>query len=1319
MASFNSRNLPTYLGAPDAASTPPARPPTQPPESSFGSVTCEGDYSALGDDFFQSIPALQPPGDSTRDLQMPTLPMPGWSYLPEGAEEQAEMAADPNANDSDDFQDYKGGGYVDEEEEDQLDDSSARDSPESPLLRVRGNKRPLQPQEGMIQPLRFLPPPAEEQYGGGYRHREATPPMHPPATRLRGKITPSSRAVGNPKATAMHQHREESVKDLTAAPPSFNPAAVPSSNPVAGPSSNPAAAPPFLNPFNQAPTRTGGNTKAAATHQRREGREEFVMAAPPPFNPAAPPHAVAPPFNLSTRPRTAAPMLSFPPPGPPPGPPAPPFPSTPQRLPGLEPQHRRPHPQPAWKGAKKTAQGKTAQGKTAPGETAPKPVSQRATSHEPGGFIAQARADATPNLEEHRPPVRSLAPLAIAAHPLPPPPHDPSYQHAELPPPPPGYKPALAVMPSPGSNAPAGALSSVAEESYNPASFGENSDDDDNDAPIVSTSDAKDVGGRPSKVQASLVEAFVKEVRLLAESYGKKGGLPPERFLTAFARSMSKGGRSGNDWNAYQAFACSHTHCVEEYQRIHPDFDPTTMDIPQLTAGDLSQMYKKFLEAFPDGEAEIILEKHADLALLEQEESLASRQRHFDRVCSRIRSMINTANERQFEAIVFICGSHVHEDSELADVLATPALETAFSNALRHSNSDMPLSSSDLLGIAKICAYSAQLKSYLESGVSVPDGLFTMLAGPTPSAKASAKAAKVIAKASPAIAAAKAFAKASTALGVKAPNASTSNAVAGPSKQAPTVVAAVKIQSNTDNIKAIRDRCCAMSQLCAKFDVFRDKGGRLGNFIWVPIGATLSSNNLRLLGYPTEARLPGEVYGDKGSGAWRSQDLTYLNVSLLEHESGSGYGLRLQSHHYTEGDLVIIGHNYATPAPTDAAAADLHWQTSGRNSVRCQDAAGNVWSARVDVRRAGDAAISKTIIAMRDTTRDQAGKVKEPVAKVKEPAAKAKAKGTRKAKTKSKPRKVRAKAKTQSDEEEEDEEDEEDDEEEEDYEEEEEEEEQQKPKGKGKEKARAAPVTAPVVKTKKRKAPSPASSDFFDEDAPEEEDPLSPPPAKKKLRSGGEVTPIPPPPPRTSHLAQQGGGKPTQRKNPTAKQVSFTPPDAPTASAPTANDPALVADRRKRMQAIPHPPNGGRSAEQDGDTSGRRKNQRDFLVAKPSAASAASSAPAHRSSTVAPMPPAAPPASQSTFAGPLPPAEREEVMRQLENVAPSRLMALLHFLQDAQLPSPHSFAFWQPFAPPRRPPQHHEHIMEGGEGQRRKAEVEEDNTRLGKAVAPD
>ncbi|KAJ7837140.1 hypothetical protein B0H13DRAFT_2368360 [Mycena leptocephala] len=351
----------------------------------------------------------------------------------------------------------------------------------------------------------------------------------------------------------------------------------------------------------------------------------------------------------------------------------------------------------------------------------------------------------------------------------------------------------------------------------------------------------------------------------------------------------------------------------------------------------------------------------------------------------------------------------------------------------------------------------------------------------------------------------------------------------------------------------MRDRFCDMSQACIGFDLFRDKGARLGgNFLWVPLAA----NNLRLLGYPTNTRLPSQGSSNKGSGAWRAQELTWFNVALAEHESKSGWGFRLEHHPYSKGDLVIIGHDYTFAAPQDPSANKEFWQTSRGKPVYCQDVEGNVWSACIDVRRAGDAAITKTFIRAKAKKSKKKAAVKveegydddddgdEEDGETEEEVISSKAKGKSKAvEGRSKVAKVAKVAEVRT----------------------------KSVAAKKTTAVAARKTTAQPKKTTsaKWKAPSADSSDFYEDDVPEEEEATSPPPPMKKLRSAGPISPMPPPPPRTLQQPVQymesapvPAGKPGGMFKTVTKQVSFTPPRGP------ANHPAVMAERRRCIHAI-------------------------------------------------------------------------------------------------------------------------------------------------------
>lgn len=154
----------------------------------------------------------------------------------------------------------------------------------------------------------------------------------------------------------------------------------------------------------------------------------------------------------------------------------------------------------------------------------------------------------------------------------------------------------------------------------------------------------KDIGGQPTTEQAARLLQFVQVVHKLALAFGQATNLHSDRFINAVMHSIpKKGTRGGNGWNTYESFARSEQHAVAEYQRILLSFDPDSMELPQLSNADLSAMYKKFQEAYSEGEAELILEKYAELMLLEGEETLASRQRQFDRICNGLRGSVRVA----------------------------------------------------------------------------------------------------------------------------------------------------------------------------------------------------------------------------------------------------------------------------------------------------------------------------------------------------------------------------------------------------------------------------------------------------------------------------------------------------------------------------------------------------------------------------------------------------------------------------------------------------------------------------------------------------
>lgn len=327
----------------------------------------------------------------------------------------------------------------------------------------------------------------------------------------------------------------------------------------------------------------------------------------------------------------------------------------------------------------------------APAPTPPRPKPQpqpRINKSVPPVEAAPTPPAPVPPRPKPRPKLKnSVAPVDGKA-PLPPPPHSNQYQAVPLPPPP--QRNPLSTIPEvPEDGNPRTTTTSATTATTSVTATATSAT-----SASASTS-TKDVGGRPNSDQVDLMSRFVKQTHKQAAEYAARCGLSPERFLAALMRAQPKAPRTQNGWNAYEGFAHTLEHRVKELRRIQPDYDPDTTPFPTLSGQEISAMYKLFQEAHPDGEAERILEKFSQVSMLEQEETMQDRQRQFQKICKSLRALvrrfciylidtdlicleqIDNANDSDFEAILFICGSYVNEDSELAQVIATPALQDA------------------------------------------------------------------------------------------------------------------------------------------------------------------------------------------------------------------------------------------------------------------------------------------------------------------------------------------------------------------------------------------------------------------------------------------------------------------------------------------------------------------------------------------------------------------------------------------------------------------------------------------------------------------
>ncbi|KAJ7327482.1 hypothetical protein DFH08DRAFT_1026392 [Mycena albidolilacea] len=127
----------------------------------------------------------------------------------------------------------------------------------------------------------------------------------------------------------------------------------------------------------------------------------------------------------------------------------------------------------------------------------------------------------------------------------------------------------------------------------------------------------------------------------------------------------------------------------------------------------------------------------------------------------------------------------------------------------------------------------------------------------------------------------------------------------------------------------------------------------IGNgFMWTIVPQYLAGNNLQMLGYPQgEAQLPMEEYPSKGASGWRVIERDGL-TEALDVRGTRNEGLRMESHQYKKGDIVIFSFDYSAPMPSiDSPGYDKHWRTSRRKAVPCADGEGKLWRVVYDLDR--------------------------------------------------------------------------------------------------------------------------------------------------------------------------------------------------------------------------------------------------------------------------------------------------------------------------------------------------------------------------------
>ncbi|KAK6974536.1 hypothetical protein R3P38DRAFT_2811906 [Favolaschia claudopus] len=981
---------------------------TPPPDSSFDQYAVVDDLSAMDIEFFRDVPNLQSPDR----LANPDLSYPAFATLEDGAvpaEDADEVDADSQADEDEDDDDFEEESFGDlhpgrqslvdddEEEVDQIVYSSP--------IRPAGSHS-----------ASHLPQRAEEvQLGGGYKHREASPlPLdQQPSSRFRGVIKPSARS--NNESAALHEIRAKSVKPAASTPPPEAPPMAPILSPAPRAVSAAIPWPPPQNSENPLPRidlalihskarPTPPPYRSTPPPQRLPAPSERPPAAvqrkPLPAHRAPPPESQAPspsPAHQAPQPqpRPSSEAPSQPPSRPPSQPPSRP-PSRPPSEPPSEPQ---PQPQPS--------------PIRLPFPLPPPPAgryyyfSSVDLAPPADGYLAVndydelersldqpfAEASPYPSFEPSATPTSPSHPVTLFDN-------DDNVEMAH----------SRDDAPSTAGEDDETRSISTVERADTPRSLSAidneldaeeegtvwNGDDVDMDEDTtvgngdgVDGGDATftDTGGRPSRDAISWRTDFLDSVQRLSKAFARDSGIPSERFMKALGNHSAGG---WNSWNVYQSFATDPEHAVREYQRIDPSFNGSYDKIPRLSSKQLSAMHSKFKTSYSQGGmGDIILRKYDEGVFLSKGETLASRQRAFEKQCGLFRTELAALEERNQDAIVFCVGSVVSEDCELGEVIATPGLDS-FCAAFKNAVTLKSYSSDDLMAVAKTCAYNSRMNKALSVGTVLEvHPKFAASAGPStsatpsatpsapitrPSAEASGTSAKVSAASIPAPVSAPAASTSTPAISVKAENVEGGKKFAKDMDWASaTYKNLVKLPTTSEDIRWMRGRWSAMSIATIGMDIFRKENA--GQFSWLTLPRLLKDNRCRLLGFPDNLHLPGETTTGRAqaTGAWRVRDMKYFNLAILEWEK-TGNGLRLEHHplSLTENDFVIVTHDYTIPPPE--ASQDLvqvYWQTCAGKKVRCVDSEGDIYRAGVDLSNTGSPAIApvliqKSVIAKKD-----------------------------------------------------------------------------------------------------------------------------------------------------------------------------------------------------------------------------------------------------------------------------------------------------------------------------------------------------------------
>ncbi|KAJ7728126.1 hypothetical protein B0H14DRAFT_2640778 [Mycena olivaceomarginata] len=457
-------------------------------------------------------------------------------------------------------------------------------------------------------------------------------------------------------------------------------------------------------------------------------------------------------------------------------------------------------------------------------------------------------------------------------------------------------------------------------------------------------------GGKLTAAQEAGLTACCAKMFEVAAACATETNLSQERVLRRFTSSISDvHSRRPHRWNLYQSYAQHEFNRTTELRRTVEGCETSPdAEVAPLTKAQLSEAYTQFVLDYGDDKAEEILAKHLELVAAEEGPTVEGRQRRFGTLMRRwggTRSpQLESIEARDdFQALFMMAGPHVHQDSEYAEVRYTEGFARFFEK--------LKYTQDEVLAAAKSAVYDWELTKLHElkgrGDVHDPSDAPDTSTSNTSNAVASSsqQALTKIERASAKVPPVKHDYK---------------NMTDEEIKRAKRQLADARIKASKQLNLLIQGRIKRMSVSNTGTDHFIGNG-----FMWTIAPQYFAGNNLRMLGYlQGEARLPMEEYPSKGASGWRVIERDGL-TEALDARGTRNEGLRMESHQYKKGDIVIFSFDYSAPVPSiDSPGYDKHWRTSHRKAVPCADGEGKLWRVVYDLDRVPPV-ISQVSMALR------------------------------------------------------------------------------------------------------------------------------------------------------------------------------------------------------------------------------------------------------------------------------------------------------------------------------------------------------------------